>query len=278
MSKVISLRSNVLIEGLKFPEGPRWHDQKLWFSDMADHKIFALDLNGNLELILERPNMPSGLRWLSDQSLIIVSMEDRRLFKFKSGKVSEYADLSKLVNFHLNDMVIDKKDRTYVGNFGFDYLNNDPFESTNLIMVTPDGNPRVVAEGMAFPNGTVITPNNKTMIIAETFALKLTAFDIQGDGTLSNRRIWANLKPLAPDGTCLDEKGAVWVAAPGRNGVVRVLEGGVITHIVNVENDAYACMLGGPDRKRLFICTSDNTRRNGKIEYVDVDYSGVGLP
>jgi len=278
MSNVIKLQSKVLIEGLKFPEGPRWHNDKLWFSDMADHKILTVDVDGNLDLILERPNMVSGLGWLSDESLIFVSMEDRRLFKFKAGKISEYADLSELATFHLNDMVIDKKDRAYVGNFGFDYINNAPFVHTVIIMVTPEGESRIVANHMAFPNGTVITPDDKTLIVGETFATRLTAFDIQDDGSLINRRVWAKLKSLPPDGICLDEEGGIWVAAPGGHRVVRVLEGGEITHNVRVENDAYACMLGGPDRRKLFIATSDPTRTIGRIEFVDVEYAGTGLP
>jgi len=278
MSNINRLQSEILVDGLKFPECPRWHNEKLWFSDMEDRKIFTIDMNGKLELILEWPNRVSGLGWLSDGSLIFVSMEDRRLLKFKSGKINEYANLNKLATFHLNDMIVDRKDRVYVGNFGFDYFHNATFVPAEIIMVTPEGKSKVIAENMAFPNGTVITPDNKTLIVGETFATRLTAFDIQNDGSLINRRIWANLKSLPPDGICLDEAGGIWVAAPGRHRVVRVLEGGQITHTIKVETDAYACMLGGKDRHRLFIATSDYTRNNGKMEYVDVEYAGAGLP
>jgi sugar lactone lactonase YvrE len=280
MSKVIKLEPNVLVRGLKFAEGPRWHNGKLWFSDMLDHKIYTLDMKGNLHLILEHPNRVSGLGWLSDDSLIFVSMEDRRLFKLKSGKVSEYANIYELATFHLNDMIIDKKDRAYVGNFGFDYSNNAPITPAEIIMVTPKGNTEIVVKNLIFPNGMVITPDHKTLVVGETFASRLTAFDIQEDGSLTNRRVWANLKSLAPDGICLDENGGIWVSAPGSHKVVRVLEGGEETHIVKIETDAYACMLGGPDRRRLFIATatSDGTQVIGQIEYVDVEYAGVGLP
>jgi sugar lactone lactonase YvrE len=278
MSKIIKLQSTVLLEGLKFPEGPRWYDKKLWFSDMEDHKILTLDMDGNLEVVVTRPNRVSGLGWLSDNSLIFVSMEDQRLFKYNSGDISEYANLSNLATFYLNDMLIDKNDRIYVGNFGFDYFNHAAFVAAEIIMVSPDGNIRVIAKDMAFPNGMVITPDDKKLIVAETFATRLTAFDVQDDGSLINRQVWANLRSVPPDGICLDEDGGIWTSAPGRHRVVRVVEGGEITHIIKIETDSYACMLGGPDRKRLFIATSDHTRTNGKIEYIDVEYAGAGLP
>ncbi|MHA1488373.1 MAG: SMP-30/gluconolactonase/LRE family protein [Promethearchaeota archaeon] len=278
MSKIIRLKTEILLEGLKFPESPRWHDNKLWFSDQEDHKVTTVDMDGNSEIIIERPNRVSGLGWLPDGKLLIVSMEERKLLRLDPDGIKEVANLSKLSTFYLNDMVVDKKGRAYIGNFGFDYFNNKPFVPAELIMVTKDGNARVVADDMAFPNGTIITPDDRILIVGETFAARLTAFDIMEDGSLSNRRIWANLKSLAPDGICLDKEEGIWVAAPGRHRVVRVLEGGKITHIVKLENDAYACMLGGPDRKMLFIATSTHTRDEGRIEYVKVDIPGTGLP
>ena len=278
MSKTITLRTKVLIEGLKFPESPRWHADKLWFADMESHKVLTVDLNGKTKTILERPTPVSGLGWLPDNSLLVVSMVDNCLLRLDSDKVNVVADLNKFGIVYCNDMVVDKKGRAYVGNFGFDYVNGELFSPTKLILVNPNGEARVVADNMAFPNGTVITPDDKTLIIAETFASKLTAFDIMDDGSLVNRRVWANLKSLAPDGICLDIQGGIWVATPGRNRVVRVLEGGQITHIVKVENDANACMLGGPDRKTLFVATSKQTRDAGRIEFVEVDIPGAGLP
>jgi sugar lactone lactonase YvrE len=175
-------------------------------------------------------------------------------------------------------MTVDKKGRAYIGNFGFDYFNNATFVPAELILVFPDGNFQIVAEDMAFPNGIVITPDDKTLIIGETFAARLTAFDINEDGTLINRRVWANLRSLAPDGICLDEEGGIWVAAPGRHRVARVLEGGKITHKIKLETDAYACILGGPDNTTLFIATSTHTRDQGRIEYVEVGIPKAGLP
>ncbi|MHA1234014.1 MAG: SMP-30/gluconolactonase/LRE family protein [Promethearchaeota archaeon] len=278
MSKRITLKTEVLLDGLKFPESPRWHDDKLWFVDMEDHKVMTVDLNGNTETILELPNSVSGLGWLPDNRLLVVSVENSRLMRLDSDGVTEVIDLNRFGTVFLNDMIVDKKGRAYIGNFGFDYFNGKPFAPTKLILVYPNGDAKVVADNMAFPNGTVITPDDKTLIIAETFSAQLTAFNIMDDGSLTDRRVWANLKSLAPDGICLDAEGGIWLAAPGRRRVVRVLEGGQITQIVRVENDAYACMLGGPDRKTLFIATSKHTRDAGKIEFVKVDIPGAGLP
>ncbi|TFG01891.1 MAG: hypothetical protein EU539_13580 [Promethearchaeota archaeon] len=278
MSKSSTLRTEVLLDGLKFPEGPRWKDRKLWFSDMEDHKVLTVDMDGNVEVILERSNRVSGLGWTPEDKLLVISMEDRKLLQFDEGEVKEVADLSAHATYHLNDMVVDKKGRAYIGNFGFDYFNNATFVPAELILVYPDGNYKIVAEDMAFPNGTVITPDDKTLITAETFAAKLTAFDINEDGTLNNRRVWAKLRALAPDGICLDEEGGIWVAAPGRHRVVRVIEGGKITHKIKVETDAYACMLGGKNNTTLFIATSSHSRDQGRIEYVEVEVPKAGLP
>jgi len=278
MSKKITLRTEVLLEGLKFPESPRWHEDKLWFVDMEDYKVMTADLNGNTETILEISGRVSSLGWLPDNKLLVVSMDDNCLLRLDPEGVNMIADFNEFGPVLMNDMVVDKKGRAYVGNFGFDYFNNKPFAPTKLILVHPNGDAKVVADNMAFPNGTVITPDDKTLIIAETFSARLTAFDIMEDGSLTGRRVWANLKSLAPDGICLDAERGIWLAAPGRKRVVRVLEGGQITHIVRVENDAYACMLGGPDRKTLFVATSKHTRDAGKIEFVKVEVPGAGLP
>jgi sugar lactone lactonase YvrE len=273
-----NLRTKVLVDGLKFPEGPRWKDGKLWFSDMEDHKILTVDMDGNVNIVLERPNRISGLGWTPEEDLLFVSMEDRRLLRLDDDGVKEVADLSTHATFYLNDMVVDKQGRAYIGNFGFDYFNNAPFVPAELILIYPDGNYKIVAEDMAFPNGTVITPDDKTLITGETFAARLTAFDINDDGTLKNRRIWANLRSIAPDGISLDADGGIWVAAPGRHRVARVLEGGKITNKIKVETDAYACMLGGDEGTTLFITTANETRDRGQIEYIEVEVPKAGLP
>jgi sugar lactone lactonase YvrE len=277
--------TKTLVEGLCFAEGPRWHEGRLWFSDMHDHHVYAADMNGNLETIAHVPQQPSGLGWLPDGRLLIVSMLDRKLLVLQDGKLAEFANLHDLAKYHCNDMVTDSFGRSYVGNFGFDLHAGEEHCTTALIMVTADGNASIVAEDLAFPNGTVITPDGKTMIIGESMNGRLTAFDIENDGALSNRRIWAQLEKAVPDGICLDEAGGIWVASPVSNKALRVVEGGEVTDRVSVEKQAFACMLGGDDGKRLFIMTAADSdpqacreNRSGRIEYVEVNYAGAGTP
>ena len=277
MSNPELLETEIFLEGLKFPEGPRWHDNKLWFSDMNARKVMTVDLKGNAETIIEMEDSPSGLGWLPDGTLLIVSMEDQRLLRLTPDGIKEVADLSSLATDRCNDMVVDKKGRAYVGNFGFNYQ-NERFKPAEIILVTPEGDVQIVADKLAFPNGTVITPDDKTLIVAETFASKLTAFDILDDGLLEGRRVWANLKSLTPDGICLDAEGGIWIASPGSGKVFRVLEGGEVTHKVKVSTQAYACMLGGLDRCSLFVATSTADQIEGRIEIVRVETPGAGLP
>ncbi|MHA1986980.1 MAG: SMP-30/gluconolactonase/LRE family protein [Promethearchaeota archaeon] len=277
MSKPDLLKTEIFLEGLKFPEGPRWHDKKLWFSDMDAKRVMTVDLKGNTETIIEMKSSPSGLGWLPDGTLLIVSMDDKRLLRLDPDGLKEVADLSLLATSTCNDMVVDKKGRAYVGNFGFNYQ-NEKFKPAEIILVTPTGDTQIVADKLAFPNGTVITPDDKTLIVAETFASKLTAFDILDNGLLEGRRVWAALKSLTPDGICLDAKGGIWIAAPGSGKVFRVLEGGKVTHEVKVSTQAYACMLGGVDRRTLYVATSSADHLEGRIETIRVEIPGDGLP
>jgi sugar lactone lactonase YvrE len=278
--------TRILLDGLCFGEGPRWHDGRLWFSDMHDYKVLAVDPGGNVEVIAKVPNQPSGLGWLPDGRLLIVSMTDRKLLCLDDGgNLAEFADLSSLASFHCNDMVVDSRGRAYVGNFGFDFLAGEEPGGAELIMVTPEGEASVVAEDMKFPNGTVITPNGQTLIVGETWGGVLTAFDIATDGSLSGRRTWAQLEGAVPDGICLDEAGGIWVASPMSNEVLRVMEGGEVTDRLKVETQAFACMLGGSDRKTLFILTANSSdpeeckqTRSGRVEVADVEIAGAGLP
>lgn len=278
-------RPDVLLDGLRFPEGPRWHEDRFWFSDMHAGRVIALSMDGTAETIVEVEAEPSGLGWLPDGRLLVVSMQDRRLLRLDPEGLAEVADLSSLASFHCNDMVVDAQGRAYVGNFGFDLHKQASPIGANLILVHPDGRTEVAAKDLRFPNGTVITPDGKTLIIGESFGACLTAFDIAEDGSLHNRRLWAQLDGDVPDGICLDEEGAIWVASPvGTGGVLRVREGGEVTNRIAVEHDAFACMLGGSNRRTLFICTAPDSDpaktgdHRGRIEIIEVDVPGAGLP
>ena len=279
------LTTTVLVEGLVFPECPRWHDGKLWFSDMHARRVMTVDLRGNIESILEVPGQPAGLGWLPDGRLLVVSMTDRRLLRLDPEGLIEVSDLSELASYHCNDMVVDAPGRAYIGNFGFDMFSQQPFVPAAIALVDPDGTTRIAADNMAFPNGTVITPDGRTLIVAETWAQSLTAFDIEEDGSLANRRVWAEIADATPDGICLDRENAIWVASPLSGEVLRCREGGEITHRVRPKRQAYACMLGGEDCRTLFVCTAeamnpDETREmiSGSIEIVQVEVPGAGLP
>lgn len=282
----IELRTTVLVEGLVFPEALRWHAGSLWFSDMLDGKVFRLDTDGRPQLVVEVPQQPSGLGWLPDGALAVVSMIDRRVLRYADGALTELADLSALAPFHCNDMVVDTEGRAYVGNFGFDLPHRAAPLPTVLLLVALDGRARVVADDLLFPNGCAITPDGGTLIVAETFGARLTAFSIDADGSLLDRRTWAALPGTSPDGICLDAEGAVWVASPVSRAVLRVCAGGAITHRVPVETQALACMLGGADRRTLYVATGhvsfdrEKARRyrSGRIETVRVDVPGAGLP
>ncbi len=281
----MSPETKVLLDGLNFPEGPRWHDGKLWFSDMQGLHVMTVDTAGRADKIVKISGSPSGLGWLPDGRLQVVSMLDRRLLRLDPEGLVEVADLSPLASFHCNDMVMDSQGRAYIGNFGFDFAANAPVEPAEIVLATPEGHARVVAEDLLFPNGTIITPDGQTLIVAETFGHRLTAFDIDADGSLANRRVWALLGGAFPDGICLDAEGAIWVAAPHPGEVMRVLEGGDITHRIKASNRPYACMLGGEDRCTLFICTAGSAipdevraKPGGKIEVIEVEVPGTGLP
>ena len=278
--------TKILVDGLAFPEGPRWHDGKFWFSDMHGKRVLRTGLDGRTETVVEVPNNPSGLGWLPDGRLLVVSMNDRKLMRLDGAKLTAVADLSKVATFHCNDMVVDKVGRAYVGNFGYDLIAGETPKPTSMARVDPDGSVHVAATDLMFPNGTVITPDDRTLIVGESFGNKLTAFDKAPDGSLSKRRVWANLEGGAlPDGIALDAEGAIWVASPTTGDCLRVHEGGRISRKIRGAGLAYACALGGPERKTLFICTAEThnpaeclAKRTGRIETVEVDVAGAGWP
>lgn len=275
----------VVTTGLAFPEAPRWHAGRLWFSDMHSGMVVAMTEAGDCSVVAEVEGLPSGLGWLPAGDLLVVSMLDRRVLRLTEPGLVVHADLADHAPWHCNDMVVDAAGRAYVGNFGFNEA-NPTFESTAIHLVEPDGTVRIAADGLMFPNGMVINPDGATLIVAETYSERLTAFDIGPDGTLTGRRPFARLDEEAPDGICLDEQGAVWVASPPAKAVLRVAPGGVVTaRIPTGDSGAYACALGGADRRTLYVCTAptsvpeEATRlRGGRIERARVDVPGAGLP
>ncbi len=274
----------VLFDGGAFLEGPRWREDRLWLSDMHGGQIMTVDMDGQVTAFARVPRRPSGLGWLPDGRMLAVSMSDRKVLRMESGGFVEHADLSGLAPFECNDMVVDRQGRAYVGHFGFDHFCHADFRPASLIAVETDGSARVVAADLKFPNGTVISDDGRTLIVGESYGRRLTAFDIERDGSLSNRRVWADIG-MAPDGICLDAEGCVWVASPTDRALVRVRQGGVIASRVEVGRKAIACMLGGPDRRTLFALTSETTQpsralelRSARVETIAVDVPGAGLP
>jgi sugar lactone lactonase YvrE len=275
-----------LLDGLAFPEGPRWRDGRLWFSDMHAHEVVAMAPDGARETVFKADGPVSGLGWLPDGRMLVVSMADRRLLRIEpDGRVVTHGDLSGVATGNCNDMVVDAAGRAYVGNFGEGYPRG-PMQPAKMARVDPDGRVSVAADELVFPNGTVITPDGKTLVVGETFAARMTAYDIAADGALSNRRVWGALPERAvPDGCCLDAEGAIWIASPTTNDAIRLAEGGKVLERITAEQGVYACMLGGADRKTLYLLTcasSDPAQcaadRTGRIEAVVVDVAGAGLP
>jgi sugar lactone lactonase YvrE len=275
-----------LIEDLVFPEGPRWAFDRLWFSDIHGFKVMAVDIHGNSEIITSVKTRPSGLGWTPANELLIVSMEDSKLLKKSGNNLEIIADLSKYGAFYSNDMVVDKKGRAYIGHFGFDLYGNGERCSSTLLNVSPNGDVQVAADDLGFPNGAVITPDDKYLIIAETFNQRITIFDKLENGSLSNRRIWTQLDGIFPDGICLDSEGCLWIASPRQpSGCYRVSRSGEILDFISALNmSAFACMLGGNDRKTLFMCEAVDSKPgtistgNGRIRIVDVNVPGAKFP
>jgi len=283
----LSGKLELLLDGLVFGEGPRWHAGRLWLSDMHDHRVIAVDLDGKVEEIVRVEQQPSGIGWLPDGRLLIVSMLDRQVLRLEESGLVEHANLWALASYHCNDMVVDAKGRAYVGNFGFDLDRRATPKKAELVLVHPDGRAEQAADEMSFPNGCVITSDGSSLIVGESFGACLTAFDIGEDGQLSGRREWARLEAAVPDGICLDAEGAVWVASPVSHEVLRVLEGGAVTHRIETHRMAIACMLGGPDRQTLFVLTSETTDpeeatrlRSARVELLPTPAPapGAGLP
>ena len=275
-----------LMTGIAFGESPRWHDDRLWFSDWGTQEIIAVDLEGESEVIVRVPSFPFCIDFLPDGRLLIVSASDRLLLRREpDGPLVTHADLSTLSEHPWNDIVVDARGNAYIGNIGFDFPEAQ-FAPGTLALVTPDGSARQVADGVAFPNGIVVTPDNSTLIVAESYANRLTAFDITADGSLSNRRMWAELGGGVPDGICLDAEGAVWYGDVPNKRCVRVREGGEVLQTIALDRGCFACMLGGPDDKTLFMVAQEwsgmestaEEERTGQLLTSPAPAAGAGWP
>jgi len=272
-----------LVTDLSLPEGPRWHQGRLWFSDMHEKRVLAVDQAGRVDLVAEVPHQPSGLGFLPGGELLIVSMLDRRILCYDRGDLSQYADLSTAVAGLCNDMVVDSEGRAYVGGIGPEMA--DGSRRGSVVLIDTDRTARVMAEQIDGPNGMVITPDGATLVIAETLGERLTAWDRGPDGHQAKRRTWAELKGTPPDGLTLDTSGAIWVAGHRTGQFLRVKEGGEVLERKGVGNRmALSCTLGGPDRRTLFVTTgvsradSEAGTRAGAVEFATVDVPGAGWP
>ena len=278
--------TELLIDGFRFLEGPRWRDGRLWMSDMGGGKVYTVSATGEVALVAEVPGDPSGLGFLPDGTPLIVSMRDRRLLRLEAGRLVCHADLAPLVGEKPNDMVVDQLGRAYVGNFGYDICAGAAFKPANLVVVLQGGEARVVAEDLAFPNGAVILDGGETLVVAESLANRLTAFDIASDGSLSNRRLYADLGDQDPDGICLDRDGGIWVSSFDHDVYLRVLDGGEVTDRVPVPGRrAVACQLGGADGRTLFCLTCETSWEEvcagggrSRVETARVAVPGAGSP
>lgn len=278
-------RSSTAVEGLAFPEGPRWHAGRLWLTDQHARAILKVDPAGAVETVAPTDDLPGGLGWLPDGRLLVVFMTQRRVMQLAGRGLVEYADLSAHASFHCNDMVVDALGRAYVGNFGFDLHGGDEIAPAEIIRIDCDGSVEVFAQDLVFPNGSVLTPSADTLLVAETFANRISAFGLDARGRMTSRRVWADLGEQTPDGICMDAEGALWVSSPATKTLTRVRRGGIVLDRCTTRGTPYACMLGGSDRRTLFVCTAETDDpkqaarlRTGRIEQVRVGVAGAGLP
>ncbi|WP_295886588.1 SMP-30/gluconolactonase/LRE family protein [uncultured Thiohalocapsa sp.] len=278
-------QAQVIADGLAFPEGPRWHDGRFWFTDQHAHRVLAMAADGGLTTIATTEDRPGGLGWLPNGELLCVLMTTRQIVRVVDGGLRPYADLSQHAPWHCNDMVVDSAGRVYAGNFGYDVDGGAPKTPTELLLVETDGSITPFADGLIFPNGSAITPDGRNLLVGETFANRVSWFELGPDGRMTDRGLWAGLGEATPDGICLDADGALWIASPGTHETLRVARGGEILARCETTGTPYACMLGGPERRTLHVCTAETCDpeqaaqlKSGRIEAVEVAVPGAGLP
>ncbi|MGY1823303.1 SMP-30/gluconolactonase/LRE family protein [Geodermatophilus sp. SYSU D00079] len=291
-----------VLEGGGFFEGPRWHEGTWWVSDFYRRTVSRVAPDGAETVVVEVEQQPSGLGWLPDGSLVVVSMKDRRVLRYADGSLRTHADLAEHCGGHLNDMVVDARGNVFVGDFGFDLMGGGAAATASLKRIAPDGTVGVAAGGLQFPNGSVITPDGGTLVVGETLGNRYTAFDLGADGSLTNRRVWASLGPevtgttvdevlgqlvVAPDGCALDAEGRIWAADAVGGRVVRVAEGGQVVDEIAAPSGlgVYACMLGGDGGRTLLMCCApdfyEHNRapvREAVLLATEVDVPHAGRP
>jgi sugar lactone lactonase YvrE len=278
----------VVMTGLRFGEQPRWHEGRLWFSDWGTQEVIAVDLDGNSEVILRAPSFPCCTGWLPDGRLLVVSARDGLLLRREpDGTLVTHGNVSGLSDPPAgNELVVDDRGNAYLNGGGFDLMAGEEFAPGIVAMISPDGSARQVADGLSFPNGMLIMPDAQTLIVAESYANRLTAFEIAADGSLSNRRVWAELGDGVPDGICADAENAVWYADVPNKRCVRVREGGKVLDTVELDRGCFACALGGPDRSMLFTIATEwsgpasmlQGPRTGQVLATQAPAPGAGWP
>jgi sugar lactone lactonase YvrE len=279
---------HTVMTGIVFGEQPRWHQDRLWFSDWGPPEIIAVDLDGNSEVVLPAPSFPCCVDWLPDGRLLLVSARDGLLLcREPDGTLVTHGDLSHVSDPPPgNELVVDGRGNAYVNGPGFDMRAGAEFAPGGIALVTPDGSARLVADGIAFPNGMLVTPDNATLVVADSYGRCLTAFDIAPDGSLANRRVWADLGDGVPDGICLDADNAIWYGDVPNKRCVRVREGGEVLHTVDLDRGCFACALGGGGRSTLFMMATEwrgpenmfQGPRTGRVLSLEAPAPGVGWP
>lgn len=281
--------STTVLDGGTFFEGPRWHDGRWWVSDFYRHVVLSVAEDGSdVREELRVDAQPSGLGWAPDGSVLVVSMLDQRLLRRRTdGDVEVVADISEHCGGPANDMVVDAHGRAYIGNFGFDLMGGGAATNARLVRVDPDGTVSAAADDLGFPNGSVITPDGTTLIVGETMASRYTAFNVELDGSLTGRRVWADVPGVGPDGCGLDAEGRIWCADAFGKRCVRIEEGGRIVDEVPAPDGlgVYACMLGGGDGRTLLQCCAPDylkhqreAAREAVLVATTVDVPHAGLP
>jgi sugar lactone lactonase YvrE len=274
---------DVLMKGIMFGESPRWHDGRLWFSDWGANEVIAVDPEGRHEVVVTVPSFPMCIDFLHDGRLLVVDSAQRRLLRREpDGSMAQHADLSGVSEKPWNDIVVDDRGNAYVNCIGFDFP-DEAFGPGMVVLVTPDGDVRQVADDLAFPNGMALTPDGTTLIVAESYADRLTAYDIGTDGGLTGRRVWAPTPGDHPDGICIDAEGAVWYADVGNQHCVRVREGGEVLATVELDRGAFACALSRGEDPRLYVVGqawggSESSDRTGQVVVTRAPAPGAGRP